>query len=201
MCRLSNLLFCIAVLAVVFTVVPVTAGDWPFSIDPPTLPPSSIGPFPTLDPDANVVPQCPFPGGCTWGSRWMITGTNPIAGFSANPTYGNAPITVQFTDESTGSPTSWHWDFGDGSSSTQRNPVHTYQYGGSYDVTLTVTRTTSSNTITSTHAVEDYITAIGNPAPRPTIESPTFSPEDINQIRQRSSNMSELLSRYSRFSL
>jgi PKD repeat protein len=38
----------------------------------------------------------------------------PISNFSASPTSGNTPLTVNFTDMSTGSPTSWYWDFGDG---------------------------------------------------------------------------------------
>jgi PKD repeat protein len=58
--------------------------------------------------------------------------------FSANPTKGSAPLTVSFTDQSTGSITSWEWDFGDGSSSTAQNPSHTYFDSGTYTVTLTV---------------------------------------------------------------
>lgn len=50
----------------------------------------------------------------------------PIAGFSAQPTAGEAPLTVQFTDESTGDINSWSWDFGDSSTSTEQNPSHNY---------------------------------------------------------------------------
>jgi parallel beta-helix repeat protein len=60
----------------------------------------------------------------------------PVADFSASPTSGNAPLAVQFTDQSTGA-TGWQWDFGDGSGSTGKNPSHTYQNAGSYTVTLT----------------------------------------------------------------
>ena len=49
-------------------------------------------------------------------------------------------LTVLFTDTSTGSPTSWQWDFGDGASSTSQNPSRTYAAAGSYIVTLTVRR-------------------------------------------------------------
>ncbi len=45
--------------------------------------------------------------------------------------------TVAFTDTSTGSPTSWRWDFGDNNTSTQQNPVHTYGVSGNYLVVLT----------------------------------------------------------------
>lgn len=60
------------------------------------------------------------------------------ANFSALPEYGDAPLTVQFSDISSTPPTSWHWDFGDGDSSTLQNPVHTYTTPGSYTVTLNV---------------------------------------------------------------
>jgi large repetitive protein len=53
-----------------------------------------------------------------------------------------ADLTCSFTDQSTdsdGSVTSWHWDFGDGSTSTQRNPSRRYATAGQYSVTLQVT--------------------------------------------------------------
>ena len=63
----------------------------------------------------------------------------PVAGFSADKTSGAAPLTVQFTDQSTGSITSYAWDFGDGGTSSLKNPAHTYTAAGTYTVTLTVT--------------------------------------------------------------
>jgi FOG: PKD repeat len=63
----------------------------------------------------------------------------PIVGFTATPTVGLAPLTVQFNDTSLRSPTSWTWDFGDGSTSTDQNPEHTYTAAGTYSVNLTVT--------------------------------------------------------------
>jgi PKD repeat protein len=62
----------------------------------------------------------------------------PNAGFTADPLSGLPPLTVQFTDLSTGGPVSWTWDFGDGDSETSQNPSHTYDTAGSYTVTLTV---------------------------------------------------------------
>lgn len=65
---------------------------------------------------------------------------DPIAEFSADVQVGARPLAVQFSDASTGAPTSWDWDFGDGSAhATQPNPSHTYGTAGVYDVTLTVT--------------------------------------------------------------
>jgi PKD repeat protein len=63
----------------------------------------------------------------------------PTAGFSMYPD-GNPVIgqTVQFTDTSTGGPTTWTWDFGDATGgSNQQNPAHTYAAPGTYQVTLT----------------------------------------------------------------
>ncbi len=71
----------------------------------------------------------------------------PIAGFSFAP---NSPVCanqlVQFTDASTDAK-SWNWDFGDGTTSTQVNPAHSYTTPGTYTITLTVTNAVqSSNT-------------------------------------------------------
>lgn len=61
------------------------------------------------------------------------------ADFIASPLSGHPPLTVAFTDLSTGLPSAWLWDFGDGHTSTDQNPTHTYDTAGSYDVTLTAT--------------------------------------------------------------
>lgn len=62
----------------------------------------------------------------------------PDAGFHANQTNGPAPLTVQFTDDSSGFPIAWYWEFGDGGTSKEQNPVYTYSNPGTYDVTLRV---------------------------------------------------------------
>jgi 40-residue YVTN family beta-propeller repeat len=62
----------------------------------------------------------------------------PVANFSSNVTYGYPPLSIQFTDLSQNA-TGWNWDFGDGSNSTQRNPVHEYLDPGIYSVNLTAT--------------------------------------------------------------
>lgn len=86
--------------------------------------------------------------------------TAPVAAFSASPTTGQAPLTVSFTDLSTGSPTVWSWSFGDGSISAAQNPSHTYASAGSYAVTLTVGNANGQTTETKA----GYITVSG-PAP------------------------------------
>jgi serine protease AprX len=79
--------------------------------------------------------------------------TPPVADFSATPTSGDLPLAVQFTDLSTGNPTSWSWTFGDGGTSTQSNPTHTYTVAGTYTVSLAVTNQHGSDVETKT----DYI--------------------------------------------
>jgi beta propeller repeat protein len=71
----------------------------------------------------------------------------PVANFAVSPVSGKAPLKVKFTSTSTGSPTSWKWSFGDGSYSTAKNPVHTYNKAGKYTVSLTVKNTAGSNTL------------------------------------------------------
>jgi len=70
-----------------------------------------------------------------------------VANFTANTTTGPAPLAVQFNDTSTGNPTAWLWDFGDGATSTEQNPVHTYTAPGNYTVNLTVSSGAGSDVI------------------------------------------------------
>jgi PKD repeat protein len=86
----------------------------------------------------------------------------PVAAFSASPTSGNAPLKVQFTDKSTGTPTSWNWSFGDGKTSTAKNPAYTYSKAGSYTVSLTVKNAAGTNTKT----INNYVT-VKTPVQKP----------------------------------
>ncbi len=86
-----------------------------------------------------------------------VSGTSsqvPVAAFSASPTSGNTPLNVIFTDSSTGSPTTWSWNFGDGTSATVKNPVHTYSTAGSYSVTLKVGNSAGNNTTTKSSYIK-----------------------------------------------
>ncbi len=85
--------------------------------------------------------------------------TKPVAAFSASPTSGRVPLNVKFTDKSTGSPTKWKWDFGDGSKSFHQNPTHKYSKAGVYTVKLTVTNAAGINTATKAK----YITVTSKP--------------------------------------
>lgn len=76
-------------------------------------------------------------------------GRDPLnADFSANPTGGQAPLTVNYTDESSGNIDSWLWDLGDGTTSTDQNPSHVYAANGEYTVTLTVDGPDGSDQLT-----------------------------------------------------
>lgn len=80
-------------------------------------------------------------------------GNIPIANFSSSTTIGTAPFEVIFTDLSINEPTSWYWSFGNGDSSTQPNPIYTYNNAGTYTVSLTVTNSYGSNTKTRTNYI------------------------------------------------
>jgi PKD repeat protein len=84
----------------------------------------------------------------------------PAAAFTTDPTAGTAPLAVRFTNTSTGEAiTGLSWDFGDGGTSTEQSPSHTFTAGGTYTVTLTVTNPAGSTCTTRTVSV----------APRPWI--------------------------------
>jgi PKD repeat protein len=74
-----------------------------------------------------------------------VSAGGPIAEFTGSPTVGLATLTVQFNDRSTGNPTSWYWDFGDGGTSRLRNPRHTYQNAGAFPVSLMVENSDGSS--------------------------------------------------------
>ena len=90
-----------------------------------------------------------------------------VPSFTASPTGGDTPLTVQFTDTTQWSPgkiAAWHWDFGDGGTSPLQNPSHTYVYSGhAYDVHLTTTTAWGESNITNRPAyITTGIVAEGN---------------------------------------
>jgi len=78
----------------------------------------------------------------------VVTGGPPRACFTAAPVAGSAPLEVTFTDDSSRSPTSWSWDFGDGATSDERHPSHEYVDLGVYEVTLTASNAYGSDSET-----------------------------------------------------
>jgi PKD repeat protein len=87
-----------------------------------------------------------------------LNGT-PAANFTVDQTAGAVGLVVQFTDTSTGAVDRYEWDFGDGQTSDQADPVVTYAVAGTYDVTLTVSGSRGS----STKAVPDLIEVVSPP--------------------------------------
>jgi|GEM_PF-3027387 len=73
--------------------------------------------------------------------------------FQCSPGNGTAPLSVSFTDMSSGNPISWLWDFGDGSTSRDRNPVHMYKSTGTYSVSLLAQNSEYSGTVTVNNAI------------------------------------------------
>ncbi|MDQ7787756.1 MAG: PKD domain-containing protein [Thermodesulfovibrionales bacterium] len=101
----------------------------------------------------------------------------PVANFTGTPTSGVAPLNVSFTDTSSGAPTSWSWNFGDGGTSTLQNPSHSYSTPGTYTVSLTATNTYGPDTETKT----GYITVLAPTAPTANFTgSPTSGTVPLN---------------------
>lgn len=88
-----------------------------------------------------------------------LVAAQPVANFSANRTSGCSPLSVQFSDLSSGSPTSFAWSFGNGNNSILQNPSATYVVPGTYTVTLTVSNASGNDIETKTA----YITVFTSP--------------------------------------
>ncbi|MBS3772457.1 MAG: PKD domain-containing protein, partial [Bacteroidales bacterium] len=110
----------------------------------------------------NLTPDTPYyvrgyatnSGGETYGNQVEFTTRAFLhAKFIADKTKIPSGTTVHFTDESDGKPNSWSWDFGDGNTSNEEEPSHTYSSEGSYTVELTVANECGEDTEMKT----DYI--------------------------------------------
>lgn len=85
----------------------------------------------------------------------LITiGSQIQADFYADPQDGSPPFEAQFTNQSTGSISGYEWDFGDGGTSTEKNPIHIYNEIGDYDVTLKVLGPLGDKEITKTAYIQ-----------------------------------------------
>ncbi|MBC8147573.1 MAG: PKD domain-containing protein, partial [Bacteroidetes bacterium] len=94
-----------------------------------------------------------------------ITVTNPgvlNADFSASPTSGTVPLQVQFSDQTSGNPDTWYWDFGDGNSSSQQNPQYIYQGIGVFDVKLIVSNSAYTDSIIKTSFIQVNNTSVNS---------------------------------------
>ena len=101
-----------------------------------------------------------------WESDLFVPGSYaPSAAFISDKRIDCPGTSVQFSDYSAGSPTTWSWSFpgGNPSTSTQQNPSVVYNTPGTYPVTLVATNANGTNTSTQT----DFITITPSPHPAP----------------------------------
>ncbi len=106
---------------------------------------------------------------------FINAGTIPNTEFFAEIRTGDPPLTVKFHDYTSGNPTTWLWQFGDGVTSTEKNPVHTYGSVGYYNTTLTADNAFGSDTLTRTHHIRVGTPAILSPAG----QHPEIIPETV----------------------
>lgn len=94
-------------------------------------------------------------GGCASlaGTTSVAINSSPVAAFTASPTSTMCSGAVQFTDNTTGNPSSWLWNFGDGQTSTTQSPAYNYITSGTYTVTLTSTNNCGNNQIVKTNYI------------------------------------------------
>ncbi len=101
-----------------------------------------------------------------YGCPCPPTATGPTADFSATPSHGVAPLTVQFADLSMpdgAAITEWYWNFGDGNTGTGANPTHAYEWPGAFTVSLRVVAADGSAV-----AVKPYGVSVQHPMVPPT---------------------------------
>ena len=108
--------------------------------------------------------------------NYIVTTLGPIAEFKADRQVGKAPFIVEFTDLSSNNPTSWSWDFGDGTTSSEQNPRHIYMREGTYDVSLTATNQYGSNTMFKSGKNAQVTVAATTAAPT---AAPTLAPTEV----------------------
>lgn len=143
-----------------------------------TYPPFTDSDMPSIDLDAN---------GDFVDDEIEKTTNGPLANFTADRTTINAGGSVQFTDQSTNNPTSWLWSFGDNTTSTSKNPSHTYTTSGTYSVSLTATNFYGSDTKT----IANFITVNPSgsaPMANFTSDHTTITANGIIQFTDQSTN-------------
>ena len=130
-----------------------------------------------------VVLTASGPGGTSQAISTINVYVPTVASFSTAPTSGIAPLSVTFTNTSTGDFSSLFWDFGDGSNSSEINPVHNYSSSGVFTISLTVSGLGGTDSEVKT----DYIT-VYSPTEAQFSGSPTsgIAPLSVNFTNQSS---------------
>jgi PKD repeat protein len=95
--------------------------------------------------------------------KWLNPNSPPITDFNSN-TNSTCSGTISFFDQTSNTPTSWSWDFGDGNTSTLQNPIHTYTTSGTFSVELTTTNPYGSSTKLYPNLIQVNLSSL-NPIP------------------------------------
>jgi PKD repeat protein len=141
------------------TIMPTTTLPYTFTVDLRQAPLNWSGHH-NLRIALQLVPQASHNGySASYELDWIGLLAAPQASFTAWPTVGIAPMTVAFTNTSTGDSTHSQWSFGDGVTSTLASPTHTYMTRGVYTVTLAVNGLGGIDTLTRTNYITVYALA------------------------------------------
>jgi len=140
----------------------VTAYGWDFGDGTTSTSPNPSHQYTTPSRQYTVIHTATNLGGDVTQTRtnYITTNATVAAAFSGTPVSGNTPLSVTFTDASTGSPYAWNWSFGDGTVGSTQNPTHSYASAGSFTVRLDITAPDGTAYTTKTN----YITATGTAA-------------------------------------
>jgi len=132
----------------------ITSWDWDFgdgqsdTLQNPTHTYMTAGDF-----DVQLIVTGPGGVDSLTAAVYISVAEGVTADFSVSDTTGIAPVAIDFTDLSTGSPTSWFWDFGDAVTDTVQNPGHTYTAAGTYSVMLIATSECGPDTLVRTDLI------------------------------------------------
>ena len=95
-------------------------------------------------------------------SKYITVINIPRADFIADKTRGGAPLDVQFMEKTLGAPTSWNWNFGDGATSTEKNPFHQYTTLGTYTVSLTASNANGQDSTSKAGFITTTLAPVAN---------------------------------------